>query len=228
MSDTLDPFEPVIIRDNYLRMFIEFAELAIDPCPQHDVNIEIESDDGYERLLDLEGPWVRAALQAGVPWNVAEKRYREFVKGVWIIRDNTLKAIEALHRVVMQKGARTPLESRDFIEELMDDVEKHDLPATADLISVARVIASKLQIVSAVRFGEPSNSDQVPEPRKGRNVNDSRDKFIYESIRKGKMTLGEIRLKVNKRPGWIHLGSDQAVSQAAKRYASRHGNPWPV
>src|SRR5262249_21857331 len=59
------------------------------------------------------------------------------------------------------------------------------------------------------------------------NANDRRDKFICESMAKGK-TRAVIRNEVNKRKSWETLDSEQAVSAAAKRYANRQGLPWPI
>jgi hypothetical protein len=75
-----------------------------------------------------------------------------------------------------------------------------------------------------------ASSDRRPtggKPRKRQSSNEARDRFCYAQLKVG-TTLKEIRAAVNSRQGWEPLATDQAVSQAAKRYAQRHGKEWPI
>jgi len=59
------------------------------------------------------------------------------------------------------------------------------------------------------------------------STNEARDRFCYNQRKAGK-ALKEIQTKVNEKEGWEPLGTPQAVSGAAKRYAIRHGKKWPI
>jgi hypothetical protein len=63
--------------------------------------------------------------------------------------------------------------------------------------------------------------------QKKRNCNDPRDRFCYTSLKNGE-SLKWIMQEVNKRKKWESLSTEQAVSQAAKRYAERKELPWPL
>ncbi|MBM3996837.1 MAG: hypothetical protein FJ303_22185 [Planctomycetes bacterium] len=54
-----------------------------------------------------------------------------------------------------------------------------------------------------------------------------RDKYCYERLKKGD-SLKAIMEAVNDRPTWEPLYTSQAVSQASRRYAQKHGKPWPL
>jgi hypothetical protein len=68
---------------------------------------------------------------------------------------------------------------------------------------------------------------ELLKPRRREAHNEARNRYCYNQLRAGK-SLKDIRLNVNARQGWNPLESYQAVSQAAKRYAQRHGLPWPL
>jgi hypothetical protein len=59
------------------------------------------------------------------------------------------------------------------------------------------------------------------------NPNDPRDKFIYDNLAAGK-TRAWIRNRINKKKTWEALHTEQGISAAAKRYASRHDLAWPL
>jgi hypothetical protein len=60
-----------------------------------------------------------------------------------------------------------------------------------------------------------------------RSPNDPRDEFCYKQLKR-KRSLAQLMLEVNEREDWERLESEQAVSQAAKRYASRRSLVWPL
>jgi hypothetical protein len=60
---------------------------------------------------------------------------------------------------------------------------------------------------------------------KGGNEN-PRDKYIYERLTKGD-TLKTIRTAINAREGWYPIDTVQGIYQAAERFATKHGRPWP-
>jgi hypothetical protein len=60
-----------------------------------------------------------------------------------------------------------------------------------------------------------------------RSSNDPRDTFCYYQLKKG-TSLKDIKIAVQKRKEWEPLNSEQAVWQAARRYAIRKGLPWPI
>jgi len=61
------------------------------------------------------------------------------------------------------------------------------------------------------------------------NANEPRDRFIYNSMKKGKKLVW-IRdvIEAKKTPGWEPILSAAGVSQAAMRYAKRNGLTWPL
>lgn len=61
----------------------------------------------------------------------------------------------------------------------------------------------------------------------GRDRNPQRDRFIYERMKKGD-SLKDIKTALETRPTWEVLHTEQAISQAAKRYAKKHGMKWPL
>ena len=63
--------------------------------------------------------------------------------------------------------------------------------------------------------------------RKRQSGNEGRDRYCYTQLKAGK-ALKEIQTGVNRQQGWDPLETPQAVSQAAKRYAQRHGKKWPI
>jgi hypothetical protein len=58
------------------------------------------------------------------------------------------------------------------------------------------------------------------------NAVNPRDKFCYYQMKKGKL-LKTIMNEVNKNSRWDSLYSPQGVSAAARRFARKHGLPWP-
>jgi hypothetical protein len=59
------------------------------------------------------------------------------------------------------------------------------------------------------------------------NANDPRDSYIYHALAQGN-TLHEIKNEVNTHHEWELIETEQGISQAAKRYAKRHGLTWPI
>ena len=57
------------------------------------------------------------------------------------------------------------------------------------------------------------------------NPNDARDRFIYESMIKG-MTRQWIMARLKNE--WEPLTTEQSITAAARRYASRHSFQWPI
>jgi hypothetical protein len=55
----------------------------------------------------------------------------------------------------------------------------------------------------------------------------ARDKYCYDRMTKGD-TLAKIKEAVNRRKKWEPLYTEPGVSQAAKRYAKKHGKKWPI
>jgi hypothetical protein len=60
-----------------------------------------------------------------------------------------------------------------------------------------------------------------------RSPNDERDRFIYESIKKGR-SLAQIRQRIDRTTKWLSFDSFQGITQAARRYAKRRNLQWPI
>jgi hypothetical protein len=77
------------------------------------------------------------------------------------------------------------------------------------------------------RAREDEGRDQKPNGRKRQSGNEARDRYCYTQLKAGK-ALKEIQQHVNDKKGWEPLETTAGVSQAASRYAKRHGLDWPI
>jgi hypothetical protein len=148
------------------------------------------------------------------------------IRGTMLAHDRLLRHYKWGTEVTWQPGARGALPRRWHWPDVPAVPQGH-------LDSLARAADHLDELLkaswSALAPSQPAAAARPPgtKARKPRSGNEARDGYCYEQLKAG-TPLKRIQEMLNARKDWEPLCTEQAVSQAARRYAERHGKPWPV
>jgi hypothetical protein len=206
---------------------------------------DTEDPDEWRRLFFEYAHGQGLLSPAGEPtaeWSAFCQRYEERTKSLWASDTerqlNIALALEA-NAVCDKDGQPTIPPDHERTGKQAKSLSEENPREAEDLNELVRPLgatkADDPQMTTAAEQGVqtggngPSDSQRPPtlKQQNSSGTVNPRDKYCYNRMSRGD-SLQVIKNAINRRRGWDPLDTIQGVSAAAKRYAIKHGRPWPI